>query len=244
MSKPTVLIITGTVSMSITEKISETQSELTQALADFIESELENAVALRGHASLVVSGGSTPKPLLIALSQRPLPWSQITVTLADERWVDVSSKDSNEAMIREVLLRNAAAEANFIPLKNSASTAAEGLEMCEQAIANIPLPFDVVILGMGEDGHTASLFPGVSGSALNEKRPELCAAIKPPVAAHERLSLTASAICNSREIILHIVGEKKWRVYVDARKSGSIDALPIRTVLHQEDTPVDVYWAP
>jgi 6-phosphogluconolactonase len=229
--------------MSIAEIITETQAELTLALADFVESELENAVALRGHASLVVSGGSTPKPLFSALSQRQLPWSQITVTLADERWVDVSSKDSNEAMIREVLLCDAAAEANFIPLKNSASSAAQGLEMCEQAIANIPLPFDVVILGMGEDGHTASLFPGVSGPALNAKNTKLCAAIKPPVTAHERLSLTASALCNSRKIILHIVGEKKWQVYLDARKAGSLDALPIRTVLHQDDIPVDVYWS-
>lgn len=229
--------------MSITEIITKTQVELTQALADFVESELGHAVALRGHASLVVSGGSTPKPLLTELSQRPLPWSQITVTLADERWVDVSSKDSNEAMIREVLLRDAAAEANFIPLKNSASTAAEGLEMCEQAIAKISLPFDVVILGMGEDGHTASLFPGVSGSALNEKNSKLCAAIKPPVAPHDRLSLTASAICNSRKIILHIVGEKKWQVYLDARKAGAVDMLPIRAILHQDDTPVDVYWS-
>lgn len=229
--------------MSITEIITKTQAELTQTLADFVESELENAVALRGHASLVVSGGSTPKPLFTALSQRPLPWSQITVTLADERWVDVSSKDSNEAMIREVLLRDAAAEANFIPLKNSASSAIEGLDMCEQAMDNIPLPFDVVILGMGEDGHTASLFPGVSGSALNENKPELCAAIKPPLAPHERLSLTANAILKSRKIILHIVGEKKWQVYLDARKTGTLDAMPIRTVLHQNDIPVHVFWS-
>jgi 6-phosphogluconolactonase len=229
--------------MSIAEVITKTQVELTQTLADFVESELVNAIALRGHASLVVSGGSTPKPLFTELRRRALPWSQITITLADERWVDVTSKDSNEAMVRDVLLRDAAAEANFIPLKNPASSAAEGLEMCGQSIANIALPFEVVILGMGEDGHTASLFPGVSGPALNAKNPELCAAIKPPVAPYERLSLTASALLNSRKIILHIVGDKKWQVYLDARKAGPLDEFPIRTVLHQGDTPVDVYWS-
>ena len=230
--------------MSISEVKSTTQAELTLALADFIESELGAAVAKRGKASLVVSGGSTPRPLFEMLAKRSLPWKDISVTLADERWVDISSKDSNEAMLRATLLRGLAAEATFVPLKNSAETAAEGLALCEQSIANIPLPFDLVILGMGEDGHTASLFPGVSGSALDSNQAELCAAIQPPVAPHERMSLTASAILNSRKIILHIVGDKKWQVYREASSPGLADELPVRVVLHQQQVPVDVYWSP
>ena len=230
--------------MSISEFRSATQAELTLALADFIESELSAAVAKRGQASLVVSGGSTPKSLFEALSHKSLPWDKITITLADERWVDVSSKDSNETMIRETLLCNAAAEAIFVPLKNSAETAVEGQALCQQSVANIHLPFDLVILGMGEDGHTASLFPGVSGSALDSGKPELCAAIKPPAAPHERMSLTARAILNSQKIILHIVGDKKWQVYREASSPGLPDELPIRVVLHQAQVPVDVYWSP
>lgn len=230
--------------MSISEITMATQAELTLALADLVESELSAAVAKRGQASLVVSGGSTPKPLFEVLSQRLLPWSKVTITLADERWVDISSKDSNEAMIREVLIRNAAAEAIFVPLKNSAATAEEGQALCQQAVANIHLPFDLVILGMGEDGHTASLFPGVSGSALDSDKPELCAAIKPPAAPHERMSLTARAILNSQKIILHIVGDKKWQVYREASLPGLPDELPVRVVLHQAQVPVDVYWSP
>jgi len=230
--------------MSVLEYCSATQTELTLALADLIESELSAAVAKRGQASLVVSGGSTPKPLFEVLSQRLLPWSKITITLADERWVDTSSKDSNEAMIRETLIRNAAAEAIFVPLKNSAETAVEGLVLCQQSIAKIHRPFDLVILGMGEDGHTASLFPGVSGSALDSNKAELCAAIQPPTAPHERISLTARAILNSQKIILHIVGDKKWQVYRQASLPGLSDELPIRIVLHQQQVPIDVYWSP
>jgi 6-phosphogluconolactonase len=238
--------LTGTTGkrMNITEFRVSSTAALTANLADFIENELTEAVATRGYASLVVSGGSTPRPLFEELAQRSLPWNKITVTLADERWIDISSKDSNEAMVRETLLRGAASEAAFIPLKNTAESASEGWEMCHETIADQFDRFDLVILGMGEDGHTASLFPGVSGSALDSNSPALCAAINPPEAPHERMTLTASALLNSRKIILHIVGDKKWQIYQDALIAGSEDELPIRVVLAQDRVPVDVYWSP
>jgi 6-phosphogluconolactonase len=230
--------------MSISEYYASSAADLTADLADFVDKELTGAVAKRGSASLVVSGGSTPKPLFEALAQRPLPWNKITVTLADERWVDLSSKDSNEGMLRETLLRGAASQATFVPLKNTAESADEGREMCHETLADMSDPFDLVILGMGEDGHTASLFPGVSGPALDSNSLELCAAIVPPVAPHERMTLTARALLNSRKIVLHIVGEKKQQVYHEALKPGSADEFPIRVVLHQDRVSVDVYWSP
>jgi 6-phosphogluconolactonase len=230
--------------MSISEYHASSAANLTADLADFIEKELTDAVVKQGYASLVVSGGSTPKPLFEELARRPLPWDKITVTLADERWVDISSKDSNEGMLRETLLRGAASQAAFIPLKNTAESASEGWEMCHETLADMSDPFDLVILGMGEDGHTASLFPGVSGPALDSSSVELCAAIIPPKAPHERMTLTARALLNSRKIVLHIVGEKKQQIYKDALKSGSADEFPIRVVLHQDRVPVDVYWSP
>ena len=230
--------------MSITEYRASSTKTLINNLANFIEKELTEAVAARSCASLVVSGGSTPRPLFQELAQRQLPWNKITITLADERWVDVSSEDSNEAMVRENLLCGAASEAAFIPLKNTAESAAEGWEMCHETLTDQFDRFDLVILGMGEDGHTASLFPGVSGSALESNSRALCAAIIPPKAPHERLTLTARAILNSRKIVLHIVGDKKWQVYQDALIAGSADELPIRVVLDQDQAPVDVYWNP
>jgi 6-phosphogluconolactonase len=230
--------------MSITESRFDRADELILALANFIENELKQAVADRGSASLVVSGGNTPRPLLETLSQRSLPWDKITITLADERWVELSSDASNEAMIRKTLLQGPAAEATFIPLKNSAETAAEGQEMCQETFVNMTEPFDLVILGMGDDGHTASLFPGVSGSALDDSSVALCESIIPPEAPHERMTLTARALLNSRKLILHIVGDSKWQVYQNALSAGTADQMPIRIALHQDRVPVDVYWSP
>ncbi len=230
--------------MCIVEICRSSPTELVSTLLEGIKASLTDAVKLRGLASLVVSGGNTPRPLFEALSQQDLPWSQITVTLADERWVDTNSKDSNEAMIRQTLLCGPAAKARFIPLKNTADTASAGVSTCQAAIADMSLPFDLVILGMGDDGHTASLFPGVSGNALDTGATELCASIKPAVAPHERISLTAAALLNSRKIILHIVGENKWRVYQQAKGSGAVDDMPVRVVLHQDEVPVEVFWSP
>lgn len=229
--------------MSVSEFRRSTCEALTTELADVIETELTAAVESRGHASLVVSGGNTPRPLFKALAQRPLPWKNITITLADERWVDTESADSNEAMIRAVLLQGFATDAKFIPLKNSAATAIEGRSQCQMSLSKIASPFDLVILGMGDDGHTASLFPTVAGSALDSNKHELCASITPLTAPHERMSLSAWAILNSRRILLHIVGENKWQVYQKAMQKGLIDDLPIRVVLHQDKVPVDVYWS-
>ncbi len=230
--------------MNVSEVRKSTQADLTLALADFIEAELNEAVAARGQASLVVSGGSTPRPLFETLAQRPLPWRKITVTLADERWVDTSSKDSNEAMLRATLLQGYAEEARFIPLKNNADTAISGQVVCEKLLRRFAQPFDLIILGMGNDGHTASLFPGTSGSALDPDTPDMCVAIQPLDAPHERMSLTASALLHSRKIVLHIVGQTKWQVFQNAKKSGPTDELPVRIILHQHQAPVKVYWCP
>lgn len=230
--------------MSISEYTADTSTELNLLLADFIEAEMKQAIASRGIASLVVSGGNTPRALFEMLSRRDLPWDKITVTLADERWVDPQSESSNEAMLRQTLLRDKAAKARFIPLKNAAATASQGQEICQQSLEGIERPFDLVILGMGNDGHTASLFPEVSGPALDLNNTGLCSAITPKVAPHERMTLTATALLGSRKILLHIVGDDKWQVYQDARRDGLIDLMPIRVVLHQQSVPVEVYWSP
>ncbi len=230
--------------MSIAEICQPSPTELILTLLEEIQTSLTEAVKLRGSASLVVSGGNTPRPLFEALAQQDLPWSQITITLADERWVDTNVKDSNEAMIRQTLLNGPAAKARFIPLKNSADTASDGISACQAAIAEISLPFDLVILGMGDDGHTASLFPGVSGRALDTDGPALCASITPNTAPHQRISLTAAALLNSQKIILHIVGENKWQVYQQAKSPGAVDDMPVRVVLHQDKVPVQVFWSP
>lgn len=230
--------------MAISENRESTQAELNSSLAQAIEDRLKHALISRGCASLVVSGGSTPRPLFKMLSELDLPWDKVTITLADERWVASDSADSNEAMLRESFLTNFAAKANFVALKNGAESAVEGLIKCQLDIANIGQPFDLVMLGMGLDGHTASLFPGVSEAALDLDNPNCCAAISPIEAPHERMTLTAKTLLYSRNIILHIVGEQKWQVYQAASQGTDIDEMPIRVILHQSIVPVDVFWSP
>ena len=132
---------------------------LDSALASHIAGLLAADIEQRGKASLAVSGGSTPKGMFAALSRQHLPWNQVWITLVDERWVEADSPDSNEKLVRENLLQNAAAEANFIGLKGSGADAATGLAEVTARMEALPLPLSCAVLGMGGDGHTASWFP-------------------------------------------------------------------------------------
>ena len=221
------------------------QQTLCQKLSQRICVALQKAVAERGKASLVVSGGSTPVPLFTALSDISIKWDRVFITLADERWVEVSDIDSNEASVREHLLRNQAKDAHFHGLKNSHVSAVDGESECGEELASFPRPFDIVILGMGSDGHTASLFPEAArlSNALDMGSGRLCMVIIPVTAPHDRMTLTLPALLDSRQIYLHLSGQEKRDVYERALESDSVEKMPIRAVLHQDKVPVDVYWA-
>lgn len=219
---------------------------LVEALATRIADLLGEAVRERGHAGLLVSGGSTPVPLFNRLAEMDLPWEEVTISLVDERWVDVESHDSNEHLVRRHLLREKAAVASFVGMKNQATTASGGEAACEKRLQEIPRPYDCLILGMGNDGHTASLFPGAANleAAVDLASGRICMALRPPSAAHERMTLTLPAILNSRQLILHLQGEAKKDTLVRAQEAGDAREMPIRFVLRQNSTPLAVYWAP
>ncbi|MCX5876082.1 MAG: 6-phosphogluconolactonase [Deltaproteobacteria bacterium] len=221
-------------------------STLVAVLAAQVAELLRVGIKARGRASLVVSGGSTPVPFFAALSELVLDWGKVTITLADERWVDPTTADSNERLVRQHLLQNRAALASFVGLKTGALTAVQGEKECADRLAQLPRPFDVLILGMGNDGHTASLFPQATrlGEALALDSGKLCLAITPPVAPHERMTLTLPALLQSSQIILHLVGADKRAVYERALASGPVAEMPIRAVLGQTTAPVTVFWAP
>jgi len=219
---------------------------LAHALSGEIKVDLEEAVDVRRLASLVVSGGRTPLKLFQQLRAEPLDWRKIWVALADERWVETTAEASNERMVREQLLVGRAAETRFVGLKNPAPTPEAGADWAWRALSRVPRPFDVVLLGMGEDGHTASLFPGSLSlaRALDATATPGCVAVNSLTAPHARVSLNLSALLDARRIILHIEGESKWQVYQRARMPGSAAELPVRAVLHQKEVPIDVYWSP
>ena len=226
----------------ISEKHFDHADQAAHWLAEQIAGRLQSAIDARGAASLVLSGGRSPIPLLKALGHQPLDWARIGVTLTDERWVETSSADSNENLLRTHLLIGEAAKARFIPFKTSATLAGDALAERADAIAAMPHPFDVVVLGMGEDGHFASLFPDALGleQALDPKGSALLADIDPPAAAYDRLSLTLSAILDSRWIVLPIHGETKRCVYAEAVNGASPLVRPIAAVFQQNRVPIQV----
>lgn len=220
-------------------------SQLAQRLADKVADLLQEAIDSRGKASLVVSGGSTPVELFKLLSNKPIDWSDVYITLADERWVDVTSSNSNEALVKTHLLKNKAACAKFTGLKNMFLSAAEGCQMADEKLHHFPQRFDVVILGMGNDGHTCSWFPCAQRSELVNAltSDNSCAAVIPTTALHQRITLTKTRILASRQIFLHLVGEQKLAVYRQALENTDVYSMPIRAVLAQHKTPLDVYWS-
>lgn len=220
---------------------------MTHGLTEEVCNRLAKAVAERGRAGLVVSGGHTPTALFDELSSRPLPWASIDVTLADERWVPVDSEESNEHLVRQHLLRDAASTAHFFGLKNESRTPEEGLRECQKRLESIPRPFDLLLLGIGEDGHTASLIPGAPELARLFAPPDgvLCGVSRPPSSPYPRVTLTLPCLLDTRSIIFHLFGADKWAVYQAALGSGQDVDIPVRAVLaRQGNIPEAVFWAP
>lgn len=217
---------------------------LNQNLAGKMAEALRQGIAERGQATLIVSGGRTPLELFRQLSRQELDWQRVTITLADERWVNRDHGSSNEKMVRNSLLQGEVAKATFIALKNEAETAAEGQARTEEALAALPLPADVTVMGMGDDGHIASLFPGSAtlAQALDLQTTRRCMAITPITAPLERMTLTLPVILDSRRIYLLLAGESKREAYERAEKGTDQNDMPVRALLNQQQTPVEVYW--
>ncbi|KTD26921.1 6-phosphogluconolactonase [Legionella israelensis] len=204
---------------------------------------LQKAIAARGKAFLVVSGGKTPVGLFQMLSKtNEIDWKKVTVTLADERWVDPAQEDSNENLVKKHLLQNQAECAQFVSLFSSENSIAEGINIINERLQSLPV-FDIVILGMGEDGHTASLFPCSEEihKALAEQKP--ATVITPKTASYRRISLTPSRLLNSRHVFLHLVGESKLEVLNQAMSGDEVLQMPVRTFLHHPTVDVQVMFA-
>jgi 6-phosphogluconolactonase len=219
---------------------------LSRELAMQLAASLKAAIGARGLASLVVSGGRSPVKLFEMLRTQALDWGRVCVALADERWVAPEDAASNEHLVRNVLLKDQAAAARFHGLKNAAPTPDLGAVSAWETFARVPRPFDAMILGMGDDGHTASLFPGSPNlpRALNQAAVAGCVGMWAPVAPQPRLSLNLTALLDARRVVVLISGESKWSTLAAAKKEGPVDDMPIRALLRQTRTPVEVMWSP
>jgi 6-phosphogluconolactonase len=219
--------------------------DLAAALAEAVAADLDKAIGEHGHASLAVSGGSTPKLFFEALSRHVLPWDRVFATLVDERWVPDTDARSNAALVKSRLLKNHAAGARFVPLYTGHATPEDGLPAAEAALGEIPLPLDVAILGMGNDGHTASFFPGGDNlaAALSDAS-GLAVAMRAPGAGEPRITLTRKALLQAGALYLHIEGAEKSAVFDRAMAPGAVDDMPVRAMLHQDQADLVIYSAP
>ena len=217
----------------------ETPEAQAENLAEAVAQELDDAIGKRQKATLAVPGGTTPGLFLTQLSSEDIDWSRVAVTLTDERWVPATSARSNFALLQEKLKRNKAKDARFFPLYREAVTPEEVYREVESTLAS-HLPIDVCVVGMGEDMHTASLFPHAEGldRALSEDNSGSFAPIRLANGGEMRITLTAFAL---NQVALHhvlIKGENKIKALKQAEQTPSLKDAPIRLIFNQPHTTI------
>ncbi|KAA3450249.1 6-phosphogluconolactonase [Mesorhizobium sp. SARCC-RB16n] len=218
--------------------------QLASALAGRVADRLTKAIGERGTALLAVSGGTTPAKFFAALSAAPIAWDKVVVTLVDERFVPASSPRSNAGLVAANLLQNAAKAARFVPLYHEAAGIEDAAASDDAALRSLPWPLDVVILGMGPDGHTASFFPDADDlpKLLDPASDRMILPVHAKSAGEPRLTLTLARIIDAGFLALHIEGEDKRIAFDNAVAPGP--RKPIRAVLDASPKPVEVFWAP
>ena len=213
------------------------------AAARALATRLETRLQADDRAGLVVSGGSTPVECFRALAVLPLPWSRVDVFLSDERWIEPASSDSNERLARETLLTGDAAAAHLVPVYSAGQSIDARCAELDAEIRARPAPFAATLLGMGNDGHFASLFPDADNLAegLDPDSDARCIPVATAASPLRRVSLTVAALARSDAILVLIFGDDKRRVLEQARR-GEGD-YPVASLLALASTPVTVYWA-
>lgn len=228
------------------------QQSLAENLAGELIVKMDAAIAEKGSAVLALSGGSTPKPLFEVLAEYDLDWSKVIVTLVDERWVDETHELSNASFMKTFLLNALPEPVRFVPLYHAADSVQDSFpfvlaDYCQATGSSVDAPraFDIVVLGMGGDGHTASFFPDASNVAelvdINAK--EALLTCNSPSTQVERITWSLPMLLNTGFLALHITGEAKKSVFERAAAGGDITELPIRSAVFQDRVPLNVYHA-
>jgi len=222
----------------------ESREAASVAAANRIISALRRCLAAQEAASLVVGGGTSPVQCFAELSTQDIDWSRVTVLPSDDRWVPADHEDSNEKLIRDKLLVQRAAAAELLPFYASGMSVEERCRELSNDIRSIPSPFACSMLGMGADGHFASLFPDADNLAtgLDLESTALCLPVETQASPWSRISLTLAALSRSDEVVLLFFGADKRTVYEDARNGN--DQFPVSRLLLQKRAPVHIYWAP
>jgi 6-phosphogluconolactonase len=218
------------------------KNELDTALAKSIVLDINKAIEAKGSAYLLFSGGSTPKGLFQKLASELLDWNQITIGLVDERMVAEDSEFSNTAMLKNLLINEIAGDKkpHFLPLVYRTDDDEMNLKTATEHLNLTGLP-DVVVLGMGNDGHFASLFPGdpASEQSLRQINSDALLYTKAPQFPHSRISHSWAYLRQAGKLYLHITGNEKKDLIRNQHKGK----LPIDTVLNDKEVSVEIFWA-
>jgi 6-phosphogluconolactonase len=223
--------------MPLQRKVYPDIESLSQGFADFAATALQNTLNRKPQATLVVPGGSTPRHYLPALAKCKLPWDRITVTLSDERWVDVNDAQSNEKLIKQHLLSHLPENTPFVGLKTAHDNPIDAIEALHQRLDSLPLPISLTVLGLGEDGHIASLFPGMNPDSLSTYH---CVAVAPPIAPSPRMSLSLKMLASSEQIALVVTGEGKRRL-LDRLTTQPDSKIPISWLSQLTNSEIIVF---
>ncbi|KAB0568002.1 6-phosphogluconolactonase [Pseudomonas sp. R11F] len=219
-----------------------TAALLADGLANDVAEQLRAAISARGDATLVVSGGRSPVAFFQSLAKQGLDWSKVTVTLADERWVPVEHADSNAGLLKQHLLQGPAAKARFLSLYSAAANLEEAALQADRLLGELPA-IDVLVLGMGDDGHTASLFPNSPNlsDALQPNGTRRCWPMLAPTVPHQRLTMSRALLSTANYTVLSIAGSSKLTTLSAALASDDVAAMPIRAFLQPT---LEIYWCP
>ena len=226
------------------EHIFETREEASIAAAERIRDAIAHRLELQKAATLVVSGGTTPARCFEELAHLDIEWGRVNVVASDDRWVPADHDDSNEALIRRSLLINGASMAGLLPFFKADTPIEVRCEELDKEIRFIPFPFACSLLGMGADGHFASLFPDADNlqEGLNLESQKLCLPVHTEASPYARVSLTLAALSRSDEIVLLFFGDEKRKVFEKAIAGNA--RYPVTRLLRQKRAPVHTYWAP
>jgi 6-phosphogluconolactonase len=222
------------------------RTELAKALADAVAADINAALVGDGVAAIAVSGGTTPAKFFMALGKhKDVDWTKVYVTLVDERWVDETSERSNALLVNEKLLQGPAAMAHFIPLYSGGETPdAAAIARTDRLLETLPRHYAAVLLGMGNDGHTASFFPGGDNLAEALRGEGPAVSIRAPDAGEPRITQVLRRLLDTTKLYLHVEGEEKAVTLAKALGEGPIEDMPIRAILRQQVKPLEIYWAP
>lgn len=222
----------------------ETREEASVAAAARIRDALAYRLENQNGATLVVSGGTTPARCFQELAHLEIDWDRVNVLASDDRWVPSDHEDSNEKLIRSHLLVNGASIAGMLPFFKADTPIEVRCEELDREIRFRPFPFACSLLGMGNDGHFASLFPDADnlGEGLDLESQRLCLPVQTESSPYPRVSLTLAALSRSDEIVLLFFGDEKRRVFEKAKAGNA--RYPVTRLLRQKRAPVHVYWAP